>query len=200
MEKDRKDRYQTSKEMARDLLRFVEGMPIRGRPIGLVGRTWRKVKRNKVRTSLIATVIVLALVGLYFAIRSHREAEERRGREYVDFLNSAEHHFRRYEVLLNSSCYDTESGKRHFDQACNLFEKAIEKVPQRPEAYWLRAMTPGRAIEERLKDIDSAALRGLPGCEGIFSFTRSRVGTLFEPRVFSTRLRPYPRRAPWTST
>jgi len=47
MDKDRSRRYQTAKDLAEDIQRFLDGDPIKARPLGVFGRTYRKAKKNK---------------------------------------------------------------------------------------------------------------------------------------------------------
>ena len=61
LQKDPKDRYQTAGELAEDLKLWLAGDPISARPIGFVGRVWRKAKRNKVVAGLVALLIVGSL-------------------------------------------------------------------------------------------------------------------------------------------
>ncbi len=58
LEPDR--RYATAEALADDLARFQRGEPVLARPVGWVGRLWRKAKRNR-------AVAVLA-VGLFLAL------------------------------------------------------------------------------------------------------------------------------------
>jgi hypothetical protein len=63
LEKDPAKRYQTAEEMREDLRRYLEGLPIKRRPIGLPVRTWRWIRRNPaVATSM--TVACVALAGV----------------------------------------------------------------------------------------------------------------------------------------
>ncbi len=64
LQKDPKDRYQNAGELADDLKRWLAGDPISARPIGLVGRAWRKAKRNKAVAIPVAALSVVILVGL----------------------------------------------------------------------------------------------------------------------------------------
>lgn len=54
------DRYDTAKDLADDLQRFLDGMPTYARPVGLFGRLWRLMKRHPIAAAL-ANVLLLAL-------------------------------------------------------------------------------------------------------------------------------------------
>ncbi|MHC4670084.1 MAG: serine/threonine-protein kinase, partial [Planctomycetota bacterium] len=60
MDKDRDKRYQSARELARDLCRFAEGAAIHARRIGPAGRAWRKVKRHRLRATLCAALVLMA--------------------------------------------------------------------------------------------------------------------------------------------
>jgi tetratricopeptide (TPR) repeat protein/tRNA A-37 threonylcarbamoyl transferase component Bud32 len=160
MEKEPARRYATAAEMAEDLRRFADGVPIRARRIGPAGRAWRKVKRNKVRSVLAASVLLLAVVGTLLALRAAREAEERRRVEYDALIARAE------DAMVQSTGAfprsDRPSGPHPKENARDLLARAIEVDPDRLDAYWLRALASRRTTEERLADVDAALARGLP--------------------------------------
>src|SRR6478736_4546092 len=49
-------RYATAKELADDVRCYLEGKPIRARPLGLTTRLWHWCKRNPVAASLLLAV------------------------------------------------------------------------------------------------------------------------------------------------
>lgn len=59
MSKDPARRYQTAREMADDLKRFLEGKPILARPASRFERAWRWSRRNRLLAASIAIVAVL---------------------------------------------------------------------------------------------------------------------------------------------
>jgi serine/threonine protein kinase/WD40 repeat protein len=64
LEKEPKRRYQTAKELAEELGRFLRGEPVLARPIGPVGKTWRGCKRKPVVAALVAALFLALAVGL----------------------------------------------------------------------------------------------------------------------------------------
>lgn len=67
LQKEVSRRYATAGELADDLRRYLNGEPIRARPIGPAGRAWRWCRRNPVLASLVtiaATCGLLAISGI----------------------------------------------------------------------------------------------------------------------------------------
>ncbi|RIK82687.1 MAG: hypothetical protein DCC68_05475 [Planctomycetota bacterium] len=60
LEKQPGQRYATAKELADDLARYLDGVPIKARPVGKIARTWRWMIRNPLWVALAATLIVSA--------------------------------------------------------------------------------------------------------------------------------------------
>ena len=63
MAKEQSRRYPTSGELAADLRRFTEGVPILARPVGRLERGWRWAKRNPRVAGLSAAVVLLLFLG-----------------------------------------------------------------------------------------------------------------------------------------
>ncbi|MBI4835391.1 MAG: tetratricopeptide repeat protein [Planctomycetes bacterium] len=80
MEKEQKARYQSSKELADDLTHYINGEAISARPIGFIGRIFRKAKQNKVASLSIAGVIVILIVlGIMASVSSSNTRQEALG-------------------------------------------------------------------------------------------------------------------------
>ncbi len=67
IEKDSRRRYQSARELADDLGRFIEGMPIKARRVDPVSRAWRWCRRNPWPTIAGAVFALLAIVGIFSA-------------------------------------------------------------------------------------------------------------------------------------
>jgi eukaryotic-like serine/threonine-protein kinase len=80
LEKEPLRRYASAGELAADLGRFLEGLAVRARPIGKMGRLARWCRRNPVAAGLAAGVVCSLLAGIcvstYFAITANRRADD----------------------------------------------------------------------------------------------------------------------------
>lgn len=78
VEKTPEQRYQTATEVADELARFLDGRPIKARPVGYAGRARRWSNRNRALTAALATSLVSVLVGLattvYYAVEAQQQA------------------------------------------------------------------------------------------------------------------------------
>ena len=159
LEKDPSRRYQTAAELARDLMLFAEGAAIRARPIGPLARSWRRIRRHRLRAALAAGLVVACGVVTMLLI----ERAERRTRE-------REH---RYETLLEQAFLITvqEGQEIHGTPGISLapeasrrwvalVEEARALLPERPQA-WARLATEADSLPEQLALLEEARKRGL---------------------------------------
>lgn len=92
MSKDPAKRYQTAREMAEELKRFLEGKPILARPTGRFERAWRWSRRNRALSGTIAVAAVLLCVaaGLAWQNRSQSIAMEPLQQSVEDLSSTVE--------------------------------------------------------------------------------------------------------------
>ena len=85
LQKDNQNRYQSAKDLANDLGRYLDGRPIVARPMGAAERVWRSCRRNPVVATLSMATVVTLVAGIslstFFAVRSEQDA--RRAQEYA---------------------------------------------------------------------------------------------------------------------
>ncbi|HPW55462.1 MAG: protein kinase [Thermoanaerobaculaceae bacterium] len=79
LQKDPQARYQSAREQADDLGRFLCGEPIQAVPVSPARRWWRRATRNRVAAGIVAGALVVALLAAAAAARSawrsHRQEE-----------------------------------------------------------------------------------------------------------------------------
>jgi eukaryotic-like serine/threonine-protein kinase len=66
MAKSSSRRYQSAKELAEDLRRFLDGRPIKARRVGVVERVWRWSRRNPLAASLFLAVTLGSIAGFWY--------------------------------------------------------------------------------------------------------------------------------------
>jgi serine/threonine-protein kinase len=77
LEKDSSRRYESARELAEDLDRFLDGEPIRARPAGWLYRAGKRLRKNRALAA-VSTLAVLSLVVLgAFSLRAEWRARER---------------------------------------------------------------------------------------------------------------------------
>src|SRR5260370_10498374 len=78
LHKDASRRYASATELAEDVQRFLDGQPVRARPVGWTERLWRWGKRNRgIAASLsgVALLLVLIAAGSVWAAAHFRTLE-----------------------------------------------------------------------------------------------------------------------------
>jgi tetratricopeptide (TPR) repeat protein len=85
LQKEPHKRYASAGEFGEDLQRFLGGEPIRARPVGPLGRSWRWARRNPAIATLAATLFVVMSAGLVITtallLRAEREHQQALGQE-----------------------------------------------------------------------------------------------------------------------
>lgn len=77
LEKDPARRYESAREMAEDLDRFLDGEPIRARPAGWLYRTGKRLRKNRALAVVsVAAVLSLVILGA-LSLRAEWRARER---------------------------------------------------------------------------------------------------------------------------
>jgi tetratricopeptide (TPR) repeat protein/predicted Ser/Thr protein kinase len=122
MQKEPARRYATAGELADDLDRFLRGDPVRARPVTVIERAWRAVRRHSVAAAALGSLALL-LVGAAVVTLATRTRFDRRAAASLLF----------------------EEGKRYYDDARLLAHRpdatteAVEKLIERAKPPLLKA-------------------------------------------------------------
>jgi len=73
LEKEPGRRYQTAGEMAADLRRYADNVPIRARRAGLLEKSWKWMRRNPAKTAVVTAVILLGAGTTAWSIQHARQ-------------------------------------------------------------------------------------------------------------------------------
>src|SRR5262249_46291762 len=78
LQKDPARRYRTARDLADDLLRYRNGVPVLARPVGRVERCWRWCRRNPRVAALLGLLVVVITTALATVTLLWRRADEQR--------------------------------------------------------------------------------------------------------------------------
>jgi serine/threonine protein kinase len=93
LQKEPARRYTSGQDLADELQRFLDGMPIRARPISLPERAWRWCRRNPVLASAMAIaatgilVALIAVTGAYIRTKAALAESDKSFRQALDAVN-----------------------------------------------------------------------------------------------------------------
>ena len=88
MDKEKEKRYQTSKILAEDIKRYLQGDPISARPTGIVTKILKKAKKNKIASiSIVGAIVIIAvIIGISVSLANKKqEIEKYRTQAYKEF-------------------------------------------------------------------------------------------------------------------
>jgi tetratricopeptide (TPR) repeat protein/tRNA A-37 threonylcarbamoyl transferase component Bud32 len=151
LHKDPTRRYPAAGELADDLKRFLDGLPVRARPVSRVERWLKRARRNPVATGLVAglwvVVIVAAAYGVWyhFRLQAERDQVQRERDRARDNRNTA---VASIEEFLSAEMSDDNLAlepqaelKRNnlLEKALVFYDDLLRAEPDDPELVWLAA-------------------------------------------------------------
>ncbi len=188
--KDRADRFGSAGELASELRRFVEGRPIRSRPVSSVERFWRWCRREpwlagaNIAAALLMIVLAAAAMAAAIVFRNQAEALRlERARSDDVALNAEWRAVDAYTAQARNGLFSRRQGQR--------FEtlKAVSQA-----ANLLEGLPPGTgsaARRDSLRDLAIAAL-ALPDLKPagrVIHRPRDVIATSFDPTMTRYALR-----------
>jgi WD40 repeat protein/serine/threonine protein kinase len=91
LEKEPRKRFASAQELADELRRFLDGKPIRSRPVSTVERVWRWTRRNPklaLASNIAAAALIAAVIGfaslMLYRSRTSREAQLKAAEKALD--------------------------------------------------------------------------------------------------------------------
>lgn len=161
--KDRNARYQRAHDLAQDLQRFLDGVPVTAYRTGPLVRAWKFVRRHRA-ISILAAALVLVFIGAgLLAHRSHRAEVQRQRLEQAQVRARAAR--TRARELRNMASLPFEKGREFLSAtpprlaaARSFFSQAINIDPTFADAFYERGRVNMRlgAPNEALTDFRQA--------------------------------------------
>jgi len=116
LQKEPAQRYPRADEVAAELDRFLNGQPIRARPIGAFARALRWCRRKPALAAALGVVVTLAVVSTMAAVQMAIEREGRSRELYRASIQLAERHLREGDVdLALDTLLDCPRKYRHWE-------------------------------------------------------------------------------------
>jgi len=212
LEKEPSERYQSAKELADDIKRFLDGEVIMARPAGWIAMFIRKARKNKIAVTAVglATALVIAgaiVVGLFWShSHSRNRAEMILNQIKLGNLNPDERIGIANEAVQIDPCFGQAYeiiGEAYYDKkmagkAYEAFTKAIELNPTSSFSYYRRGCIvekifkkPKDAISDYKKVIELAPDSDIGYiAHGIVAFGQQRYDEAFNDFNKAIKLNP----------
>jgi tetratricopeptide (TPR) repeat protein len=144
LQKDPGRRYESAGELADDLRRFLDGRPIKARPVGRAARLWRWCRREPALAGVTAALVLVVagalagLTALWLRAEHHRRVAEARREEAAADLRLAREAVDNYATRVGESLRLRQEDlrplrKELLETVVPLYEKLIARHGDRPE-------------------------------------------------------------------
>jgi len=137
-ERERADRYGSVEQLADDLDRFLRDEPVVARPIGSLGRAWRRARRRpRLAAGLLALVLAAAGAvgwGGAFGFAAHRRSEQARAAQGM--LSQAEAILTAVRRMQSSDQADTNEYRQAVSDLEELTARAVTVAPELARARY----------------------------------------------------------------
>lgn len=137
LEKDRRRRYASARDLAEELRRYLDGRSILARPVGRINRAWRWCRRNPV-VAVLSTAVATSLMGgiivsMMFAVEARDRADgERKNRAEAEKQTTrAEAQLNRAQWLLYANQYASAQREGERNHATQVLSVLDQTAPDR---------------------------------------------------------------------
>ncbi|MCR4317779.1 MAG: protein kinase [Planctomycetes bacterium] len=152
IEKVSEKRYATCDTFAEDLESYLSGKPISARPIGALGRTYRRAVRHKLLTTLICFFVITIAFAAAFGVKWFLDEQDREA-NFNLALQAGEQSFKSAEDAqdLEQKLKFFEEAKRHYDEASRLDPKSAEVISRQTLIVSNLQQVSARAEQQRFE-------------------------------------------------
>ena len=189
LEKDKVNRFRSARDLTDELQRYLNGEPIRSRPVGLATRGWRWCRRNPLGTSLAAALLVVLLT-VVVAISFGRSASE--ARQVANLKGTIERQLDQVETK-ESFLEEMETAVdqlRPYDEAYaqDAWDRAVQSYAEELRKSIVRAKLTPADVDGLGRLIDGLAARDRPYAETLRQQLRDREQQWLVVRALDTSL------------
>jgi eukaryotic-like serine/threonine-protein kinase len=164
LQKEPARRYPVAGELADDLKRFLDGLPVRARPVSRLERWVKRARRNPLATGLAAALCLVLIGAAGYGVVYHLRLQAQRDRARYHFQMSV----RSIEELLTTEVADDYldlepraelKRKALLEKALSFYEELLRVEPDDPGLAWLAARGARRVADiHRLLGRDAEAM------------------------------------------
>lgn len=126
LEKDPEKRYESAKELADDLDRFLQGNPVKARPSGIFYKTFKKITKYPVISTLmtLSTILIFMLLGFWTSEKVQNSKKIEIGQQMGQMINNSENIMRISHMMpLHNIESDMEKVKKEIIKIEKLMSK-----------------------------------------------------------------------------
>jgi serine/threonine protein kinase len=144
LHKDPARRYPVAGELADDLKRFLDGLPVRARPVSRVERWLKRARRNPVAAGLAAGLWVVLIASAAYGIWYHFRLEKQRDLARKRLGTAAESigQWLTTEVSDDNLALEPRAEQKRkelLEKALTFYDELLRDEPDDPELAWLAA-------------------------------------------------------------
>ena len=144
MEKTPQRRYLSAERLKEDFTNFLDSKPISAKPVGILGRTWKWIKRNRIVSALLLCLLIAGVTSFSLYVRNKIENLVNEGSVYYDH-GSYDQSLEKYHEAIGWLDFipfpleqrkvvlcklgDSYLGKGEYERAEGYFEKTLDIDP-----------------------------------------------------------------------